>query len=141
MICLSGCTPQTSIKEKQFGEIYKNCEMNTLIKISFQKRQGDQSRFDFSVENLSAQEFVFSYKANLAILSFDNDEWAGVSNNVNNFGADELYVGGNDYRIFAINPTASTTDKIRIVVTGKFPNYGNQSDECFGGYEDYTITP
>jgi hypothetical protein len=141
-VTLLSCTGLDSNKEEEFSRFYDSCEMNTLIKLSFEKRKSDNDgRFDVYIDNLSIQEFVFSYSSDLEIWYFDNSIWSTVSNNIKNLGSDELYIDGNGFRAIPINPSTNKNITIRIVVTGNYYENGLQENQCFGAFADYSITP
>jgi hypothetical protein len=142
LFSLLSCTNLDSDKEKEFGRFYESCEMNTLIKLSFEARQSDDDGiFDVYIDNFSAQEFVFSYSSDVEIWYFDNSRWSKVSNNIKNLGSDELYIDGNGFRVIPVNPSTNKNITIRIVVTGNYYENGLQENQCFGAFADYTITP
>jgi len=138
---LTGCVAEENIREKKFSDIYKDCEMNSIINIDFKKRVNDPQRFDFVVRNSSSQEYVFSYGKGLEIWSFQENEWAKVSNGGEDYGSDSLYVAGNDHRVFPIYPLFEQKATIRVVVTGTFSGLDLDQDDCIGGYNDYQYIP
>ncbi|KXK15879.1 MAG: hypothetical protein UZ14_CFX002000230 [Chloroflexi bacterium OLB14] len=133
---LLSCANKDSDKEKNFGEIYSNCEMNTVLK--FPKIEFDGVAHIVIIENLSAYEFVF-FSRNAEMWRFDNSEWLAVESDSSIFdaGADELYISAYDFRGLPVNPIATAGETIRIAVTGNFIINGIRNEKCIGAFADY----
>ncbi len=99
-IVITNCTNNSVNKESLFAELYKNCEMNTLLKMSFVGKlyEGDRN-VHFSLEPTSNISVIFPAGYNIQLLSFDIEQvnWIEVKNNVQHFPVDGKYIiGRND---------------------------------------------
>ena len=131
-------------KEQLFNEIYQNCDMNTQIKLSFQKIQfGNTINVNVYIQNLSKEEYIFSLSSNLEMWRFTKRSWEIVPSemNITNLGADELHTDGNNFTVVPINPSATNNDVVRVVVTGKLYENGVLNNKCIGAFADYRVEP
>jgi hypothetical protein len=75
-ILITGCATNTAVEaESLFTEMYKNCEMNTLLKMSFVGKlyEGDRN-VNFSVEPTSNISVIFPVADNVRLLQFDAEQ-------------------------------------------------------------------
>jgi hypothetical protein len=131
--------------------MYKNCEMNTLLKMSFVGKLYDGDRnVHFSVEPTSNISVMFPVDNNVKLLWFDIEQgkWVEVKNNVQYFPIDGQYiVGKNDpskeyeYSLINIIPNLGKKAKLRIVIHGHTYENEIETDKCVGAFVDFEFTP
>ncbi len=145
VFCISSCANQkNNDSEGLFLELYSKCEMNTSLKLSFQKMDyGGKSNVDIHVENSSVDDFVFSYESDLKMWSFDSQAWKEVPSGVqiNNLGADKLIVKSNGFKVIPAYPPSAANGIIRVAITGYLYKDGIQKEKCNVVYADYIVVP
>lgn len=150
-IFITNCTNNTANKENLFVEMYKNCEMNTLLKMSFSGKlyEGDRN-VNFSLEPTSNISVIFPSGYNIKLLLFDVEqgEWAEIKDNVQYFPVDGKYiVGKNDpakefeYKLIGVIPALGRKADLRIVLHGNVYESGVEIDKCAGAYVDFEFIP
>lgn len=145
VVCVSSCTNnKNNNSEDLFLELYSKCETNPSLKLSFQKIDyGGNSNIDIYIENSSVDDFVFSYKSDFKMWSFDSPTWKEVTSGVqiNNLGADKLTVRSNGFKVIPSYPTSVANGTIRMAITGYWYKDGIQKEKCNVVYADYKVTP
>ncbi|MCL4274431.1 MAG: hypothetical protein QY328_13710 [Anaerolineales bacterium] len=152
VILITGCATNTAVEaESLFTQMYKNCEMNTLLTMSFVGKlyEGDRN-VNFSVEPTSNISVMFPVDNNVKLLWFDIEQskWVEVINNVQYFPIDGKYiVGKNDpakeyeYDLIGVIPVLGRKAELRIVIHGHTYENEIETDKCVGAYVDFEFTP
>ena len=112
--------------------------MNTTIIIQLDEGLVGRDYVGLDIENKSSEKFIFSYFANVELLSFTDLGWNNLKNNYGyvNPEADGLTIEGHDYRYIPIYPPEYISD-FRVVVTGhNETDDGNLNDKCYGAFAD-----
>jgi len=102
VVVITNCTNSTALEaEVLFSEMYKNCEMNTLLRMNFVGKlyEGDRN-VNFSLEPTSNISVMFPVGHNVKLLLFDTEQgkWIEIKNNVQYFPVDGKYVVGKNDR-------------------------------------------
>jgi hypothetical protein len=151
-IFITGCAKNSTLEaEKQFAEMYENCEMNTLLKMSYVGKlyEGDRS-INYSIEPTSNISVVFPVGDNVKLLSFDieQDKWVEIKNNVQYFPVGGKYiVGKNDrdkeyeYKLNDVIPMLGKKTEVRIVIHGHTYENEVETDKCVGAFLDFELSP
>lgn len=141
----TGCTVENSNnKENLFNGIYEGCEMNAPLKLSFQKVDfSSMSNVDVFIENMSDNDFVFSYKSGVKMWVFENSIWNErlSSIKIHDYSVDTTVLGAKNYKVIPIFPSGNNNEVIRVAVKGNFYSNGVQEAKCSGVFADYVITP
>lgn len=137
--------------ERAFSEMYKSCEMNEKLRLSYVGGlfDGDNS-INLRLEPSTNISVTFPAGANLRLLSFDKVEnkWVEVNNGVSYFPNDGKYIlGKNDpvkefsQKLIGVIPVLSKKEILRAVVYGNVYENGVETDQCTGAFIDFEYTP
>ena len=151
-IVITNCVNNTAPKaENLFADMYKHCEMNTLLKMSFVGKlyEGDED-VNFWLEPTSNISIIFPSGFNIKLLSFDAEEgkWIEIKNNVQYFPVDTKYIVGkndpikeHDHDLVGVIPRLGKKAEIRIVLHGNIYENGIETDRCAGAFLDFEFSP
>jgi hypothetical protein len=151
-ILITGCATNTAVEaESLFTEMYKNCEMNTLLTMSFVGKLSEEDRsVNFSLEPTSNISVIFPAGYNIKLLLFDIEQskWVEVKNNVEYFPIDAKYIiGKNDpvdefeRKLIGVFPVLGRKEDLRIVIHGHKYENEVETDKCVGAFVDFEFTP
>jgi hypothetical protein len=150
-IVMISCTNNTANKENLFAEMYANCEMNTLRRMSYVGKlyEGDRG-VNFSLEPTSNISVIFPSGSNIRLLLFDvvQGEWMEIKDNVEYFPVDGKHIVGKndptkeyDYDLIGVIPSFGKKAALRIVLHGNVYENGIETDKCTGAYIDFEFIP
>lgn len=151
-ILIASCTSnQDSQAERLFIDMYRDCEMNTLLRLSYigGLYEGDD-RVNFWLVPLSDTSVIFPAGYNIGLFSFDEEQgqWVEIKNKFQYFPADAKYiVGKNDpdkeyaQDLIGVKPISGKKADIRIIVHGHTYEGGAETDRCVGAFLDFPYTP
>lgn len=151
-ILIANCTNNNTLEaESLFAEMYKSCEMNKLLAISFVGKLYTEDRnVNFSVVPTSNISVIFPSDFNIKILSFDIEQgkWLEIKNNVQYFPEDAKYIIGkndpikeDDYSLINVIPILDKKADLRMVMYGHVYENGIETDICTGAYMDFEFMP
>jgi hypothetical protein len=150
---LISCTqsPPSQNAENLFKEMYKECSMNEVLRISeMEPIYIGYEDIDFLLELMSDTSVIFPSGFNIHLFWFDTDQnkWVEEKNNIQYYPLDAKYIlGKNDPQkehqdlIFGVNPRIGTKRLVRIVVYGNVYENGIETEECAGAFADFEFSP